>query len=58
MCTPSLQVAELMRTRIGSVHLWTADKDRELGEESLVVDQGLPDDSVVHLTLDDEKIPQ
>ena len=47
-----------MRTRIGSVHLWTAEKDRELGEESLVVDQGLPDDSIVHLTLDDEKLPQ
>lgn len=55
--TPSpLQVAELMQTKISSVHLWGPAKDRALEDEGLVVDHGLLDDSILYLTLDAEAV--
>lgn len=50
------KLAELLHTKISSVHLWGSDKERSLEDEGIVADQGLPDDSVIYLTLDAEPI--
>ena len=50
------QLAELLHTKISSIKLWGPTKDRSLEDEGLVVDQGLPDDSIVYLTLDAEQV--
>ena len=44
-----------MHTKISSVKLWGPSKVL-LEDDGLVVDQSLPDDSIVYLTLDAEHL--
>lgn len=50
------KLADLLSTKISSVRLWGPDKERALEDEGIVADQGLPDDSILYMTLNDEPI--
>jgi hypothetical protein len=51
-----MQLADLLSIKISSVRLWGPDKERALEDEGIVADQGLPDDSILYMTLNDEPI--